>query len=280
MEFYEIINELKQAIQNEKLVIFVGAGISKNSGIPTWGQMVRVFAEKIGYPEHKLTTAEYIRIPQYFYGVDKSEDHKEYYRTLRKCIDIEDAKPNIINKLIADIHPKHIVTTNYDKLMDDAAHEYEVIRTEKDLLKVKKNNYLIKMHGDIDDVKEIVFKEDDYLQYSETHRLMEIFLKSLLIDHVFLFTGYSLNDYNLNTFTSWIDFIAQEMNVKESMHKNFFLSSSSQAGKDYLRKYYENKGLHVINMFNLPDEVENRVKNVNLKDELGRRTYTVLELLK
>ena len=109
---------------------------------------------------------------------------------------------------------------------------------------------------------------------------METFLKSLLIDHVFLFVGYSLNDYNLNTFTSWIDFIAQEMNVKESMHKNFFLSSSSQAGKDYLKKYYENKGLHVINMFNLPEEVENKVKKVNLKDELGRRTYTVLELLK
>lgn len=274
-----MINELKEALNDEKLVIFVGAGISKNSGIPTWGQTVRTFAEKIGYPSHRLTTDEYIRIPQYFYGIDRSEDHEEYYKTLLKSVNL-DVKPNIINKLIAEIHPKHIVTTNYDKLMDIAADKYEIITTDRELLKVKGKNYLIKMHGDIDDVKGIVFKEDDYLQYSESHRVMEIFLKSLLIDHVFLFVGYSLNDYNLNTFTSWIDYIAQEMKVKDSIHKNFFISSSGQAGKEYLKTYYENKSLHVIDMFNLQDELEKKVNTIKLKDELGRRTYVILELLK
>lgn len=190
------------------------------------------------------------------------------------------AKPNIINKLINEIHPKHIVTTNYDKLIDEVAEGCEVITADKDFFKAKGNSYLIKMHGDIDDVRNIVFKEDDYLQYSETHRVMEVFLKSLLIDHVFLFVGYSLNDYNLNTFTSWIDYIAQEMNIKESIHKNYFLSSSAQAGTDYLKTYYENKGLHVIDMFNIPGEIEEQVKKVKLKDELGRRTYAVLSQLK
>lgn len=279
MDFYEMINELKKALKDEKLVIFVGAGISKNSGIPTWGQIVRVFAEKIGYPDHRLTTDEYIRIPQYFYGIDKSDSHEEYYKTIKESVNL-DAKPNLINKLINDIHPKHIVTTNYDKLMDEASEGYEIITEDKELLKVRGKNYLIKMHGDIDDVRKIVFKEDDFLQYSETHRVMEIFLKALLIDHVFLFVGYSLNDYNLNTFTSWIDFIAQEMNVKESVHKNFFLSSSVQAGKDYLKTYYENKGLHVIDMFNIPEEVEREADKVKLDDELGRRTYAVLNMIR
>lgn len=279
MNFYEMIHEIKVALKNDKLVIFIGAGISKNSGVPTWGQTVRIFAEKIGYPEHRLTTDEYIRIPQYFYGIDKSRDHEEYYNTILKSLNL-DIKPNIINKLINEIHPKHIVTTNYDKLMDKAAEGYEIITADKDFFKAKRNSYLIKMHGDIDDVRNIVFKEDDYLQYSETHRVMEIFLKSLLIDHVFLFVGYSLNDYNLNTFTSWIDYIAQEMKIKESIHKNYFLSSSAQAGTDYLKTYYENKGLHVIDMFNIPDEIEEQVKKVKLKDELGRRTYAVLSQLK
>ncbi|WP_294406747.1 SIR2 family protein [uncultured Clostridium sp.] len=279
MEFYEMINELKEALKDEKLVIFVGAGISKNSGIPTWGQTVRTFAEKIGYPSHRLTTDEYIRIPQYFYGIDKSKNHEEYYKTLLKSVNFE-VKPNIINNLIAEIHPKHIVTTNYDKLMDMAADDYEIITIDRELLKVKGKNYLIKMHGDIDDVKGIVFKEDDYLQYSESHRVMEIFLKSLLIDHVFLFVGYSLNDYNLNTFTSWIDYIAQEMKVKDSIHKNFFISSSGQAGKEYLKTYYENKSLHVIDMFNIPDELVKKADTIKLQDELGRRTYVILELLK
>ena len=35
------INKIKEALANEKLVIFVGAGISKNSHVPTWGHLVR-----------------------------------------------------------------------------------------------------------------------------------------------------------------------------------------------------------------------------------------------
>ena len=210
--------------------------------------------------------------------MDQSEHHEEYYRILQETISM-DVKPNPLNELIAQIHPKHIVTTNYDKLMDEVADGYEIIREEKDFLKTSTNHYLIKMHGDMDQVRHIVFKEDDYLQYSETHRLTETFLKSLLIDHVFVFVGYSLNDYNLNTFTSWIDYIAQEMNVKEHMHKNYFLSSSKHASKQYLHRYYQNKGLQVIDLYNLPAELEKKMQEVPLEEELGRRTYIVLQQL-
>lgn len=278
MEFYQTLEEMKESLKKNKLVIFVGAGISKNSGVPTWGQMVRTFAERMDYPVERLSTDEYIRIPQYFYGMDETEGHRHYYDTLREIISPA-AEPNILNELIVKIHPKHIVTTNYDKLMDAAATDYEIIRQDRDLLKAHANNYLIKMHGDIDNIEKVVFKETDYLQYSESHRLMETFLKSLLIDHVFLFVGYSLNDYNLNTFTSWIEFIAQEMNVKKEMHKNFFLSSSDHAGKKYLRKYYEDKGLQVIDIYDLPKEVVKRSEEIPLEEELGRKTYAVLELL-
>lgn len=33
-------------------------------------------------------------------------------------------------------------------------------------------------------------------------------------------------------------------------------------------------------MFNIPGEIEEQVKKVKLKDELGRRTYAVLSQLK
>lgn len=277
-KFYQMIEDIRSSLRRNKLVIFVGAGVSKNSNVPTWGQMVRVFAEKIGYPVERLSTNEYIRIPQYYYGMDDSDGHKEYYETLREIIS-PDAVPNILNELIASIHPKHIVTTNYDKLMDQVVSDYAIIRQDKDLFQAEAEHYLIKMHGDIDNIKDIVFKETDYLQYSETHRLMETFLKSLLIDHIFLFVGYSLNDYNLNTFTSWIDFIAKEMNVKEDMHKNFFLSSSNHASKRYLHRYYEDRGLQVIDIYDLPEKINRRAREIPLEEELGQKAYAVLELL-
>lgn len=279
-EFYQRIEDLKQALAMQKLVIFVGAGVSRNSNLPTWGQMVQVFAEHIGYPSiERLAMEEYIRIPQYFYCMDESENHKDYYQIIRELVP-RDAKANILDELIVSLNPRHLVTTNYDKLLDQIADGYEIIREGKQLLRGTANQYLIKMHGDIDHVEKLVFKEEDYLNYSETHRLMEVFLKALLIDHVFLFVGYSLNDYNLKTFVSWIEYIAQEMRAKDGMHKNYFLSSSVQAEKDYLQKYYEGKGLEVINLYNLPPEVKARAEEVTLAEDLGRRTYAVLELLK
>ena len=80
-EFYKRIEDLKQALARQKLVIFVGAGVSRNSGLPTWGQMVQTFAERIGYPSiERLAMEEYIRIPQYYYCMDESEGHRDYYQ--------------------------------------------------------------------------------------------------------------------------------------------------------------------------------------------------------
>lgn len=280
MTFYEMIDDLSSALHRKRLVIFVGAGVSKNSGLPTWGQMVQVFAKQIGYPMNgRLATEEYIRIPQYYYCLDESEGHSAYYSLIKSMLP-ENIQPNLLDYLIVSLHPKHIVTTNFDTLLDQVAVGYQVIREDRDLLTNISSHYLLKLHGDIRQPQKLVFKEDDYLQYSETHRLMETYLKSLLIGHVFLFVGYSLNDYNLKTFVSWIDYVAKEMHVRQEMHRNYFLSSSLHAGKDYLQKYYEGKGLEVINLYRLPEEVDRRAESVQLADELGKKTYAVLELIR
>lgn len=279
MTFYEMIDDLSYALQKEKLVIFVGAGVSKNSGLPSWGQIVQAFAKEIDYPmEGRLATEEYIRIPQYYYCMDESEGHSAYYSLLSSMIPT-DCQPNLLDYLIVTLRPKHIVTTNFDTLLDQIARDYQIVREDRDLLTGISAHYLLKLHGDIRQPEKMVFKEDDYLQYSETHRLMETFLKYLLIGHVFLFVGYSLNDYNLKTFVSWIDNIAKEMHVKQKMHRNYLLCSSLHAGKEYLRKYYEGKGLEVIDLYQLPKEVEERACPVQISDKLGRRTYAVLDLL-
>lgn len=280
MTFYEMIDDLSSALHRKRLVIFVGAGVSKNSGLPTWGQMVQVFAKQIGYPMNgRLATEEYIRIPQYYYCLDESEGHSAYYSLIKSMLP-ENIQPNLLDYLIVSLHPKHIVTTNFDTLLDQVAVGYQVIREDRDLLTNISSHYLLKLHGDIRQPQKLVFKEDDYLQYSETHRLMETYLKSLLIGHVFLFVGYSLNDYNLKTFVSWIDYVAKEMHVRQEMHRNYFLSSSLHAGKDYLQKYYEGKGMEVINLYRLPEEVDRRAESVQLSDELGKKTYAVLEMIR
>lgn len=287
--------QIKKALQNEKLVIFVGAGISKNSGVPTWGKLIREYAKKLNYTQclschfktnhceqtchhqYYFSTDEYIKIPQYFYSQDTSVNHQEYYHILKSTFH-QNYHPNILNDLIVSLQPEHIITTNYDHLLDH--YQYEVITSDRDLLKAKSNHYLIKMHGDIDDVEHIIFKEDDYLRFSHTHALIELYIKSLLIDHTFLFVGYSLNDYNLKMFLSWIDYLGHEKKVKDNMHSNYLITNDILPHQHYLISYYQQKNIQVINLNQLSEELIKESKDVPLEDEIGRKTYVCLKHMK
>ena len=49
MDWIQAIKEIQKAQEKNQLVIFVGSGVSNNSGIPTWGDLIKVIADEIGY---------------------------------------------------------------------------------------------------------------------------------------------------------------------------------------------------------------------------------------
>ena len=55
-QIIEQIEKIKQINSNENLVIFVGAGVSKNSGVCSWWELVKEIADKIG--ENKCASCE------------------------------------------------------------------------------------------------------------------------------------------------------------------------------------------------------------------------------
>lgn len=206
--------KIREALENNNLVIFVGAGVSANSGLPSWSELVKVFAEEINYGpycrssekgNYKFSSDELLKIPQYVYDTDT----KKYFEIIGHELKNENFFSNPLHKLIVNMLPNHIITTNYDKLLESSGDmndsQYRVVSSDGMLLSNQGEHYIIKMHGDIDDLENIVLREDDYLNYSNKHILIETFIKSLLVNHVFLFVGYSLNDYNLKQIMSWIN---------------------------------------------------------------------------
>ncbi|MCD7950210.1 MAG: SIR2 family protein [Erysipelotrichaceae bacterium] len=132
----------------------------------------------------------------------------------------------------------------------------------------------------IDDITQIIFKEDDYLSYSQTHSIMELFIKSLLIDHTFLFVGYSLNDYNLKTFLSWIEYLAKEKHVKDNMHPNYLITTDILPSQDYLYSYYQQKNIQVINLNLLSNDLLKEAHQVPLEDEIGQKNIYLSQIHK
>lgn len=297
MEIYQAINNLRRAKENNELVIFVGAGVSKNSGLPDWKELIKQFSEKINYDkcgwckfkdkgvcsEHceektNFSQEEYLKIPQYFYNQDKSENNIDYFNIISKNINTN-VEANDIDDLILKIFPKHIITTNYDHLLEKSfdyhSMLYQVITKDEDLLVKHSQNYIIKMHGDIDDIHSIILKEDDYLNYSQTHIVIETYIKSLLLNNTFLFVGYSLNDNNLKMIFSWIDHIAKEKNAGDHLKKHYIISNVLE-DENYLMDYYNKRNIDVIDPKCIDENYIRKYKG-SLKANLGKRLYWILE---
>lgn len=145
--------------------------------------------------KYKFSSEDFLRIPQHFYEScgDTEDEKKIYYDFLRDKFCSKEYESNIIHEIIVKLQPEHIITTNYDHLLenvnDPRISKYAIITKDNDILSQKGRNYIIKMHGDIDEIENIVLKEDDYLNYSQKHIIIETFIKSLLIDKTFLFVG-------------------------------------------------------------------------------------------
>lgn len=265
-ELLEYINLFREKAENNKLIIFVGSGVSLNvDGMQSWYSLIQKMAQTINYSKcstcknskdgcsdfcllkEDYSTDEFLKIPQYVYN--KSKDL--YDKILKENIkDVSVDAP--LSEAIFDINPVHIITTNYDTLLESSKNEfceqYQVIVHDKDLLNAEKSKYIIKMHGDINDLDTIILKEEDYLNYSQEHVLLELFVKSLLVDHTILFLGYSLNDYNIKLIISWLNYMRSQNNALSSWQKVGYIVLDEYEISDTQISYFAGNNIDVINI--------------------------------
>lgn len=107
------IKRIKDASRNNKLVIFVGAGVSMNSGVPSWGQLIESLKDEL--PSNLKDETDSLKIAQLYKEV---RGHKEYFEKIKSELKYGKVSPNPIHKAILDLRPCHIITTNYDDLLE------------------------------------------------------------------------------------------------------------------------------------------------------------------
>lgn len=198
------IKNIKQANEDDRLAIFVGAGISKSSdtdyiNLPSWSDLITELKSDLSITEE----LDYLKLAQLYY-LEFGE--QAYNQTLKKYFP-EDIKPSSLHRTILKVSPHIIITTNWDCIIENAIDQegylYDTICTDKDLVSSTSPNKFIKIHGDFKN-HNIVFKEDDYLNYSRNFPLIENYIKSIFSTHTVLFLGYSYNDINLKHIMKWI----------------------------------------------------------------------------
>lgn len=242
--YEEAYKRIIKASQNHSLSFFVGAGVSSLSGAPSWKELIQQICVQINQPvQDNYSSDENLRIPQIFYH-SINKDDEQYYRFIEKNLIQGELSPNEIHRSLLKLNPVSFITTNFDDLLETAAiqycQSYISVACDNEVANINGDKYILKLHGDLKH-RNIVFKEEDYLNYSENFKLIETLLKSIFSTNTVVFIGYGLNDYNIKLALNWAKSL-----LKDHFNKPIFIYTDSSPLSKAELLYHQSRGLYVI----------------------------------
>ncbi|MCT4620495.1 MAG: SIR2 family protein [Marinisporobacter sp.] len=199
------VKEIKKLIDEKKLILFVGAGVSMNAGLPSWDYLIKELAEELDFESeifmemgNSLELAEYYELMKGSLNNLVKKKNKEWHSEDKG---IEDSK---IHKLITKLKVPIIYTTNYDRWLEKAFEKYNGENSYTRIMNIANlseidndKTQIIKLHGDFEEQNSIVLTESSYFERLDFHTPLDIKLKSDILGKSILFIGYSLKDINI-----------------------------------------------------------------------------------
>jgi hypothetical protein len=268
----DIPSEIFDAAKRGKLVLFIGAGVSRIIGCPSWYKLATLYLKDLR-KKKSISFHEY-----------KHLESLDARKLLSICMKIYEEGKNIVpadlnsflkgkDKLIEEYRIyEHLynfnviyVTTNYDdylakearkthleppKLIANSISE-DVIRKEKQNIFSSKKEMLtvnldkgnvLYLHGRIQN-QDRIMTIVDYMSHYEKGSEPSVLLEEIFVNHTVLFIGYGLEEYEI------LEFMISKSHIVEKELKHFMLYPIFQEEFDILRrleKYYLSFGVKLI----------------------------------
>ena len=214
----EFLNAIAKASEEEKLIVFLGAGVSKLFGYPLWkeaavhlieycqqqlkcnltNEVKNLLLNEIHEPK-KLMTIGYTML----HDVDESD---KLYNTFiakefgKRNWSAEQAeKLSKVKESISSIS-NIIFSTNIDELFDDCCNADNLFYEEKHIfgLRIKQaTNQVWHIHGSIKDPSSIIFTVPEYIKRYSNDDFRKNFIDLVNNGYLFLFVGYGLSELEL-----------------------------------------------------------------------------------
>jgi hypothetical protein len=215
-----IPKELKEVYEKGAFGLYIGAGISQASGLPSWSQLLTELidlAEEYNISKDKCNELRtLIKDPSKYLLI--AEDLKELlpgdlFKYFKNRFDNRKDKPSELLRKIIKLRTRFIITTNYDTLIEKAyieINEQPNDITYKDASTINYNllnneRFLLKAHGDARrSPDEIIITERDYRQIIFREKGYQSVLYAMFSMCHVLFLGVSLNDPELRLMLGFI----------------------------------------------------------------------------
>ena len=145
-----------------------------------------------------------------------------------------------------------IITTNYDKLLEQVFKEFSVLIGQDNLLVANSLNIfeIYKIHGCCSKPDSIILTEENYSEFDKKLKYLSAKLLTIFVEHPIIFIGYGLGDVNIrNIFSEIAECLTMEQ--LEKIKDNFIFLSPAFGKEESFNKNTLSWGNHsiIINEF-------------------------------
>jgi hypothetical protein len=194
-----IADRLAERAACGSLVAFLGAGASRDAGLPNWNELLARLATTASLDGAVADELAELN------PVDQAmilEKRLGGAAGLRERIAelLSGGTYTLTHALLAGLPTNEFVTTNYDELFERAAGAagMPVVALPYEPVTSSRQRWLLKLHGTVGSPSDIVLTREDYLRYPDRRGALAALVQALLITRHMLFVGFSLGDDNFH----------------------------------------------------------------------------------
>ena len=183
-------DRLSEHARNSQLVVFMGAGVSRDAGLPAWKELLQDVAEELKIEKDVFTEMENLDPRDQATLLSRGRED-EFRDAVTKRLSAE--RFSLLHGLLASLPVNEFVTTNFDNLFELAAARSDIpLPVIPGGVVSAGKRWLLKLHGTIG--KDLVLTRDEYLGSVSRHAALRGLVQAMLLTRHMLFVGYSMSD--------------------------------------------------------------------------------------
>lgn len=199
----DLITAVGAACDVGNAAVFVGAGLSKASDLPEWGELLEQPRDESNVPLTAELKADLPLLAEYIL-VESHYTRKRLEQHILGELTSAGLSANALHQSIARLPVAQIWTTNYDPLIEMVATDSRVIALDDEIRDMgSTRRAIIKMHGSIVPgppaawASPPVITRTDYERYEQDRPRTWALLRAAYLSQTMLFIGFSFADPNI-----------------------------------------------------------------------------------